>query len=107
MTQDSDKEQPSQATEQYWKNVDTFISAANKMSTDQGIDNTSSTLLYAAARFSAFNAASKYKEAEALSLDKEEAIKYFTATFTKMFQQNMDDYEKNFDQYFKSQAEDK
>ena len=101
-----DKNQ-AQESEQYWKNIELFINQANDMSAAQGMDNTASSFLYAAARFSAFNATSKYKTAESLAQDKEEAVKYFTATFKKMFQQNMDDYESNFNQYFKSQPDDK
>lgn len=100
------EEKQAQESEQYWKNIELFIHQANKISTHQGLDNTSSSLLYAAARFSAFNAVSKYKDVASMAQDKEEAIKYFTSTFNKMFQQNMDDYEKNFNQYFKPNTED-
>ena len=85
--------------ELYWKTVDQFIEQANQLSREHGMDHVATTLMYAAARFSAFNAASKYTSVDALKLDKDEAIKYFTDTFRKMFKQNMDDYEKNFDQY--------
>jgi len=106
MSDNANDELLAQTNEQFWKNIESFIHQANKMSNDQGLDNTASSFLYAAARFSAFNAVSKYKDVQSMSLDKEEAIKYFTATFNKMFQQNMDDYENNFDQYFKLQTDD-
>jgi len=100
MTEQKNNHQQTQESEQYWKNIALFINQANDISAGQGLDNTSSSFLYAAARFSAFNAASKYKDVESLTQDKEEAIKYFTATFNKMFRQNIDDYENNFNQYF-------
>ncbi len=87
------------ANDVYWKIIEEFIDQANHISSTQGLDSVSSALMYAAARFSAFNAASKYDSADALSVDKQEAVKYFSETFKKMFQQNMDEYEKNFEKY--------
>ena len=102
MSDNTNEEQKNEANEQYWSHVDLFISQANQLSPEQGLDHTSSTLLYAAARFNAFNASSKYKNADALAQDKDEAVKYFTASFEKMLRQNLDDYEKNFKQYIQT-----
>ncbi len=100
----SDETRKPSADDDYWKKVETFINLANELAATDGMDSVSSSLLLAAARFSAFNAASKYQDAGSLDTDKDEAIKYFTSIFNRMFRENMDEYVAGFDTYFK-QAE--
>ncbi len=87
------------ANQQYWKNVDEFIQLANRLAEQQGMDRVSSGLLYAAARFSAFNAATKYGDREQLQQDSAEAVKYFTSIFRGMFEENIADYSEHFEKY--------
>ncbi len=87
--------------DRYIERVDAFIKQANQFAEAEGADSVSSSLLYAATRFSAFNASRKYTQADKLAQDKTEALKYFSDIFRKMFQENMEDYIKNFDNYFK------
>ena len=96
----SDETTSASANEDYWKKVETFINLANELAATEGMDSVSSSLLLAAARFSAFNAASKYQDADSLETDKDEAIKYFTSIFNRMFRENMDEYIAGFDTFF-------
>jgi len=94
------------SNQQYWKNVEAFIQQANELAAEQGMDSVSSGLLFAAARFSAFNAATKYNDAEQLNQDKEEAVKYFTSLFRKMFDENMEEYSQHFDSMIQQKQAD-
>lgn len=90
----------------YWENVDAFIHHANDLAGEQGMDSVSSGLMYAAARFCAFNAATKYSDVDHLQQDKEEAVKYFTSIFRKMFDENMEEYKNNFAELVQGQSPD-
>jgi len=84
---------------EFWQRADQVIALANKQVNDSTIGKVSSSLLYAAARFNAFNVASLADDAEEMKKDKEEAIKYFTEQYKNMLIENIDDYIENFERY--------
>ena len=64
----------------------------------------SSSLLYAASRFSAFLLASKAESGEEMKKERDKAIKYFTDQYKNMLIDNLDDYMKNHKEYFKKRS---
>lgn len=84
---------------EFWVRADAIIHLANEQCKNASNGKVSSSLLYAAARFSAYNVAANVSDLEEMKADKEEAIKFFTEQFKKMLIENIDDYIENFDQY--------
>ena len=78
--------------------ADSFINIANEHSEkhDKNIVNTA--FMYAASRFSAFVAASSAGNLEKFKSQRENAIEFFTAEFSKMLTSNLGNYEKVFQQ---------
>ena len=78
--------------------ADTFIDVANKHieQHDKNVVNTG--FMYAAARFSAFIAASSANNVEQFQGQQEEAVEFFTNEFRKMLASNLKGYEKAFQQ---------
>jgi len=76
----------------FWERADQAIALANEQAKDADIGKVSSSLLYAAARFNAFNVASSADNVEEMIKDKEEAICYFTEQYRKMLTENLDEY---------------
>lgn len=56
-------------------------------------------MLYGAARFNAWVSACGFENAADMAEKKEETIKYFVEQYTKMIEENLDDYIENFEQY--------
>ncbi|HED14073.1 MAG TPA: DUF3144 domain-containing protein [Gammaproteobacteria bacterium] len=88
----------------YWKNVDLFIDLANQCAQGGDAGSSGSTLLFAAARFSAFLVATRYDSKDALAQDKEKAKKHFVDIYEKMFIENLEEYTSNFDDYIQQEA---
>lgn len=84
---------------EFWERADQVIAVANEQVKDSTIGEVSSSLLYAAARFGAFNIASSADSADELETNKDEAMKYFTDQYKKMLLENLDDYIENFEKY--------
>lgn len=84
---------------EFWVRADAIIHLANAQCKNAPNGKVSASLLYAAARFSAYNVAANVSDLEEMKIEKEEAIKFFTEQFKKMLIENMDDYIENFDQY--------
>lgn len=86
---------------QFWERADAVIKLANQQGTVIENSKVSASLLYAAARFNAFNTAASYSDGATLKQDKEEALDYFTKEYRKMLSENLDDYIDNFAAYIK------
>ena len=85
--------------EQFWKLADSFITLANDLYEKESDGKVGYAMLYAAARFNAFIVATTAGTKQDLADEKEQATKYFSEQYQKMFAENLDDYEQNFDQY--------
>ena len=78
-------------------NADKFIGLANELTKEQSHGDVGVALRYAAARYSAFEAAMR---TDNLAGEKDKHIEFFVRTFTEMLQ-------KNFDEYIQFQSESK
>ncbi len=87
---------------QFWDRADQFINIANKQSQEVPPGEVSSSLLYAAARFNAFIAASTAKNIDELKKNKEEAIRYFSNQYYEMFVENIEDWIENYEKHLKN-----
>ena len=88
--------------DKFWDRADEIIHLANKQCDSNHSGKVSSSTLYAAARFNSFIVASTSTSQSDLIETKEEAIKYFTDQYKKMFTENIDDYIKNYEKYIKN-----
>jgi hypothetical protein len=86
-------------SEEFWKRADEYIAIANNHSKSESSGKVGSSLLYAAARFSAFDVASSSTSAEEMKTDKDEAISFYVEQFRKMITENMDEYIENYEGY--------
>ena len=86
----------------FWERADQFINLANEQSQEVNPGEVSSSLLYAAARFNAFIAASTARNIDELKKNKEEAIRYFSNQYYEMFVENIEDWIENYEKQFNS-----
>lgn len=87
--------------QQFWKLIDVFIQHANEQGQATGAPPhvAGAALMFAAARFNAYLLARSAGSAERFSANKPGALEYFRNQFDKMMEENMSDYETNFDKY--------
>lgn len=84
---------------EFWERADEVIAVANEQVKDSTVGEVSSSLLYAAARFNAFNVASSADDVDEMIKDKDEAIRYFTEQYRKMLIENLDEYIESYKEY--------
>ncbi|WP_057833205.1 DUF3144 domain-containing protein [Colwellia sp. TT2012] len=86
-------------SDEFWQRADEYIELANNQSKSESKGKVGASLLYASARFSAFDVASSSTSAEEMKADKDEAISFYVEQFRKMITDNMDEYIENFKGY--------
>ena len=69
--------------------ADKFIKLANDLNEDESTERVGAALMFAAARFNAFEAASK---SENLSYNKLDALEWFSKEYQRMLDANLDEY---------------
>jgi hypothetical protein len=84
---------------EFWERADEVIALSNEQAEKYDIGKVSSSTLYAAARFNAFNVASSASDVEEMKKDKDEAIRYFTEQYRKMLTENLDEYMESFEEF--------
>ena len=87
----------SKTDDKFYNRADEFINLANKQCDSIENSKVSSSLMFAAARFNAFIAASSAKDVEDLKRNKDAAIQFFTAQYTQMLTENLDENIKNYE----------
>ena len=80
--------------------VDSFIHLANKQSETASRENVNMALLYAAARFNSFVVASHAEDLKKYQSDRETAMEFFLSEYRRMLAENLDDYQKVYDQKY-------
>ena len=86
---------------EFYEMADAYISLANQQGKKVEMGKVSATILYAAARFNIFLAASGADSADELASRKKEIIDYFMTEYEKMLEEHFADYQNNFDKYIK------
>lgn len=85
----------------FWGMTDEFINLANKLCDSHKNGKVSNSILFSAARFNAFMYASTSKGKDDFIKEKELAIEFLTNQYKQVLTENLNDYEKNFDDYVK------
>ena len=67
--------------------ADEFINLANDLSDDWALPFLSAAIMFAAARYNAFN----FKSSDGNDTNREEAIRYYTEQYGKMLRENMNE----------------
>jgi len=83
-------------TQVFWRRVDDVIALANDQISGSNIGEVSTSLLYAAARFNAFNVANISNNAADMQIQKDEAMKYFTELYRNLLEENFNEYVQKF-----------
>lgn len=84
----------------FWQRADEVINLANEQCEKaDSTDEVSASLLYACARFNAFQIAATAQSAADIQRGKDEAVAYFTEQYRQLLLDNLDDYIENFDEY--------
>ncbi len=86
---------------EFYEMADAHIAVANKQAKSTTPGKVSATILYSAARFNAFLAASNANSAAEFASKKEETCKFFMAEYQKMLDEHFADYANNFDKYLR------
>jgi len=85
--------------EEFWKITDDFIALANDQCDKHKNGKVSTSILFSAARFNAFMYASTAKDQADYLKDKDMAIEYLTEQYKKVLTENLNEYEKNYNDY--------
>jgi hypothetical protein len=95
-----------QLDDAFYQRADAHIHLANDQAADAPHEMVNASLLFAAARFSAFTSARGFPSGDAMAAKRQETIDYFVGGFRQMLEGNLDAYIKNFDAYMKPDASD-
>ena len=89
-----------QLDKEFYERADSHIALANDyINTKVHPEIASNSLMYAASRFNAWIAASKFNSAEAMKKEKQEILNFYTVQYRRMLEENFDNYADNYDQY--------
>lgn len=81
--------------------ADAFIDLANQQIQQDNREIVSMALLYAAARFNSFVAASHAPDLNKFDADRSKAYEFFLSKYKEMLNENLDDYRKLYDESMK------
>jgi hypothetical protein len=85
----------------YREMIDSFIDRANEFTDHNSPENVGMALLYAASRFNAYVVSEHAEDLEAYEKDIEKAQEFFISQYRDMLSENLDDYKKVFEKYYK------
>lgn len=92
--------------DKFYDRADAHINLANDQLEGSSHQMVNASMLFAAARFSAFCSARGFSSGESMASKRAETIEYFTAGFRQMLEGNIDAYIKNFEAYVHESKED-
>ena len=82
----------------FWKRADKVIELANDQSSDEPISQVAKSLLFAAARFNAFDYWTCFEDPESFNESRDEAIEEYVSRFKEMLKENFDDHLDRFEE---------
>jgi hypothetical protein len=83
----------------FYQRADAHIHLSNDQLKDASREAVNASMLFAAARFSAFISAGGFASGEAMAEKRAETVEYFVAGFRQMLEANLDAYIRNFGSY--------
>ena len=91
----------SELDQNFFNRADEHINLSNDQLRLESRGKVSASMMYGLARFNAWVSATGWQSGEEMRSAKEETIDYFVSEYTKMLEENMDDYIDNFDDYMR------
>ena len=91
-----------QLDDAFYERASAHIQLSNDQLDEASREMVNASMLFAAARFSAFISAGGFPSGEAMATKRHETLEYFVSGFRQMLEGNLDAYIKNFDSYMKS-----
>jgi len=85
----------------YRQMIDSFIDRANELADQNSAENVGMALLFAASRFNAFVVSQHAENLEDFEKDEEKAQQFFTSQYQEMLTENLEDYKKVYQKYYK------
>lgn len=85
----------------FYDRADAHINLSNDQMHDAPRGKVSASMMYGLARFNAWVSANGFNSGAAMREKKDETLAYFVEQYTKMLEENFDDYADNFDRYMK------
>ncbi|RJS92402.1 DUF3144 domain-containing protein [Salinisphaera sp. Q1T1-3] len=86
-------------TPEFRARADAIIDLLNQQASEVPTGQVSASVMYAAARFNAFQVAATAENAEEMAAEREAAVNYFTSQYRKMFEDHFGECLKHFDRY--------
>jgi hypothetical protein len=90
--------------EEFYSRADEHIHLSNRHLKDLTKGRVSASMMYATARFNAWISASGFTRAEEMQTARDETIDYFVTQYTKMLEDNLDDYISKFESYMRPKS---
>lgn len=96
-----------QLDDAFYARADAHIHLSNDQA-GEGVSHemVNASMLFAAARFSAFTSARGFESGAAMQAKRDETVEYFVSGFRQMLEGNLDAYIKNFDAYMRPDGSD-
>ena len=89
--------------DEFYKRADAHIHLSNEqISEEAGIGKVSASQMYASARFNAWVSACNCDSGKEMSNVRAETLEYFVNEYSKMLEENLDEYIENFESYMKA-----
>ncbi len=86
--------------DEFYERADAHIHLSNDQVTkDLGRGKVSASFMYGLARFNAYISATGFDNRDEMLKSKKETVEYFVEQYTKMLEENIDDYLENFNEY--------
>ena len=86
--------------DEFYDRADAHIHLSNEQISEKvGKGKVSASNMYATARFNAYISACGWDSKEEMEKSKTETLEYFVNEYSKMLEENLDDYIENFDSY--------
>jgi len=92
---------PADLDPEFFDRADAHINLSNKQVGKVSRGKVSASMLYSAARFNAWVSACGFDTGAEMRDKKQEILAYIVEEYTKMLEENLDDYADNFDRYMK------
>jgi len=85
----------------YRQMIDSFIDRANELADQNSQENVGMALLFAASRFNAYVVSQHAENLEGYKIDMEKAQQFFANQYREMLTENLEDYKKIYQKYYK------
>ena len=89
----------SDTDKKFYDRADAHIQLANEQLADAPVNRVSASLLFSAARFSAWMSASGFDSAANMQAEREAMLDFFTQQYRAMLEENIDNYIEHFERY--------